>query len=423
VGVTFDGDGTASSISIDQPGGDTSPVTALTLTDAAGSFSIAVPLPATDGPSTVDLALPRPVSLSGLHIRIDDVENRTTVDRRFGEPVTLPAAISEIRFDGRSPAVRPSPTVSADCRMDLLQLDGDAVGVSFTVDTDTLLAGDALDVELCDPPTRLAPGEHELVSANGAGSGLQVDRVTIRESGAATRSETIVADVVSSSSRQRVVEVPACPDGCWIVLGEGFNIAWQATADGQGLGEPELVDGNANGWYLEPSGGSRTVTMTWTAQRPVAIALGVSLIAVLALITIVIVDRRRRDGTADAAGAVASPLLTPAGDTWGRAAGAATVVGTVAASALLIGWGWALLATLALVPAIALRRARIAGWIGLVIVVGAAGIVTAIVRSERPYPNAGWPVRFEWLHGWTLLGVLLVTCATLFADDARRPPS
>jgi arabinofuranan 3-O-arabinosyltransferase len=49
-------------------------------------------------------------------------------------------------------------------------------------------------------------------------------------------------------------------------------------------------------------------------------------------------------------------------------------------------------------------------------------VVTSIVRSERPFPNAGWPVRFEWLHGWTLLGVILITCSTLFSRDAHRGP-
>jgi arabinofuranan 3-O-arabinosyltransferase len=419
VGVTLDGDGTASSISVDQPGGDTSPVTALTLTDAAGSFSIAVPLPATDGPSTVDIALPRPVSLSGLHIRIDDVEHRTTVDRRFGEPVTLPAAISEIRFDGRSPAVQPSPTVSADCRTDLLRLDGDAIGVSFNVDTDTLLAGDALDVEVCDPPTRLAPGEHELVSASGAGSGLQVDRVTIRERGAIAPSEAIDADLVSSASRRRVVEVPACPDGCWIVLGEGFNTAWEATADGEALGEPELVDGNANGWYLEPSTRSRTVTMTWTAQRPVTIALALSALAVLALLAIALFDRRRET---DAAGTGPPPRLVPFGRPWGRSTALVTVIATIGTSALLIGWSQALIGALVLIPAVISGRSRIVGWTGLSIVLGVGAVVTAVVYSERPFPNAGWPVRFDWLHGWTLLGVLMITCATLLAEDARHQP-
>jgi arabinofuranan 3-O-arabinosyltransferase len=422
--VTYDGSGTTSSISVDQPGGETSAITRLVLTDEAGSVEVTVPLPATTGePTTADIVLPRPVSLSGLGIRIDGIEERTTLDRRFGEFVTVPAAISEIRFDGSSPTVTASSTVTADCRTDLLEIDGTPVGISYTADTATLLAGEILDVELCDAPTSLAAGEHELISTSAESTGLQIDRVVFTqpggEPGADAASEVLVPDTVSSSSRRRVVEVPPCPDGCWIVLGEGFNTAWSATTDGGALGDPQLVDGNANGWYLEPSSEPRTVTMTWTAQRPVTVGLAVSFIAVLALLALVVLDRRR---VTDPVVTGAPPLFVPAGETWGRTAALTTVVATVATSALLIGWAWALVACLALVPAVVVRRGRLVGWVGLAIVSGAGAVVTSVVRSERPYPNAGWPIRFEWLHGWTLLGVLLITCATLVASDARRPP-
>jgi arabinofuranan 3-O-arabinosyltransferase len=216
-----------------------------------------------------------------------------------------------------------------------------------------------------------------------------------------------------------VVEVPACPDGCWIVLGEGFNTAWEATADGEALGEPELVDGNANGWYLEPSTRSRTVTMTWTAQRPVTIALALSALAVLALLAIALFDRRRET---DAAGTGPPPRLVPFGRPWGRSTALVTVIATIGTSALLIGWSQALIGALVLIPAVISGRSRIVGWTGLSIVLGVGAVVTAVVYSERPFPNAGWPVRFDWLHGWTLLGVLMITCATLLADDARHQP-
>jgi arabinofuranan 3-O-arabinosyltransferase len=72
------------------------------------------------------------------------------------------------------------------------------------------------------------------------------------------------------------------------------------------------------------------------------------------------------------------------------------------------------------VPVIVLRRNRLLTAIGAALVLGASLVVVAVVRSDRPYPGAGWPVRFEWLHGWTLLGVVLLTVSTLFATDARR---
>ena len=51
----------------------------------------------------------------------------------------------------------------------------------------------------------------------------------------------------------------------WLVLGESYNSGWRAACDGRDLGEPEVVDGYANGWHpagrlpsgrAEPSGPS-----------------------------------------------------------------------------------------------------------------------------------------------------------------------
>ena len=407
---------TTTAISIDQPGGDTSPVTRLTVTDAEGSFDVELPSPGASGPTTTDLTLPRPVSLANLSIRIADVEVRTTIDRRFGEPITLPAAIAEIRFDGVSPAVNPSPAVMADCRTDLLTMNGQPVGVSYTTDSATLLAGDGIAVELCDAPPTLDAGRHDVVAANA--SGLQVDRVVLTEPGPVGSSDVIVPDTVSTSRTTRVVEVPPCPSGCWVVLGEGFNTAWSASTDAGALGEPQLVDGNANGWYLVPSTASQTVTMTWTAQRPLSIALLASLLSVLVLVAVVIVDRRRVD---DERLVDAPPVLVPVGSAWSRRQTLATVGAVVVAAALLIGWAWAPIALVAAIPAIVVRRSRLVGWTGIAIVVAAGLVVTAVVRSDRPFPNAGWPIRFEWLHGWTLLGLILITCSALFARDSRSP--
>ncbi len=418
--AAVDASATASSISIDQPGGDTSPVTRLTLTDADGPIEVELPTPGSPGATTTDLALPRPVSLASLSIQIADVEARTTIDRRFGEPVTLPAAITEVRFDGVSPAVTTSPAITADCRTDLLTLNGDPVGVSYATDAATLLAGDGLDVELCDVPPTLAAGQYDIVAANA--SGLQIDRVVLSEPGPVGGSDVIVPATVSTSRTERVVDIPPCPSGCWVVLGEGFNTAWSASTNSGTLGEPQLVDGNANGWYLAPSTASRTVTMTWTAQRPLSIALLASLLSVLALVGAVVVDRRRTVDDSEVGSVVdAAPVLDPVGSAWSRRPAIATVGASVVAAALLIGWTWAPIALLVVVPAIVVRRSRLVGWVGVAIVVAAGGVVTSVVRSERPFPDAGWPIRFEWLHGWTLLGVILITCSALFARDTRPP--
>ncbi len=35
-----------------------------------------------------------------------------------------------------------------------------------------------------------------------------------------------------------------------------------------------------------------------------------------------------------------------------------------------------------------------------------AVVVVYVVRTDQPFPNAGWPVRFEWLHGLGLFAAV-----------------
>ncbi len=418
--LTLNDTGTAGTLGITQPDGSFSTVTALRVTDPAGTLDVAV----APGAGTISIDLPRPVDLSALTIEIAAVDERTTVDRRFGEPIGLPAAISELTFDERSPAITPSPTLEATCRDDLITLDGRAVAVSFSTPTGEALQGAAIEATACDPLIALAAGEHLLNTETGAISGFDVDQFAFVEPngpGLASTDDTSIdptVTVVTQSDRlHRTVEVPACPSGCWLVLGEGYNPAWSASADGDDLGSPRLVDGNANGWWIEPSTSPTTVEISWTAQRPLTLALGASLVGVLVMIALIVFDRRRDD---DLDVLDELPRFDPIGRAWPRRSGLATAATTIIGAGLLIGWPWMLAAAVANIAPMVLRRSRLLGWTGLVLTLTVGAIVTFVVREERPFPGAGWPVRFEWLHGWTLLAILLIAGATLFADDARR---
>lgn len=227
--------------------------------------------------------------------------------------------------------------------------------------------------------------------------------------------------VLTSSSRDgRTVEVSACPSGCWVVLGEGFNRGWTARTESGSLGDPVLVDGNANGWWIGPTTQPTTVTMEWTAQPWLDAALPASLVGVLLALGLVIGDRRR-DG--DVRLFTPPPRPAELSERWSTRSGAATIVTSTLAGALLIGWEWGLLAAIVGAAAYAIGRSRLLGVIGVGIVIAAQLIMIFVVRDERPYPDAGWPIRFEWLHPWTLFGIVLFTCSTLFAGDAAVPRS
>ncbi|MDG2039682.1 MAG: alpha-(1-_3)-arabinofuranosyltransferase family protein [Ilumatobacter sp.] len=411
------GTGTATEIEIVQPVGDFAPITRIRVTDRSGSAEIDVN---PESPST--LMLPRPFDLAGLTITIVAVDERLTIDRRFGEPFGLPAAISEVMFEGRTAGVTTTDRLDAECRRDLLTLDGEPIAISFDVATADALAGRPINASVCDPPRLLNGGTHELASTAGTATGFDVDTVVLTDGapptvGARDRTVDPAATVLVDSSRQaRTVEVPPCPRGCWVVLGEGFNLGWAASANGTGLGKPQLVDGNANGWWLQPTQMTTNVTMTWTPQRALTIALLVSLLAALVMVAIVVVDRRRDDDT--------EMTDHPPRFVWRAEPNSghdiALLIVATGAAALLIGWTWALPALVVTGLGLVLKRPRLAGAAGLLIVVGSSAVVTGVVLLERPFPNAGWPMRFEWLHGWTLLGILLIACSTVFDRDQER---
>jgi len=414
------GSGSASTIEITQPPGNFSPITRLRLTDSVGVIDIDVP----SGPASVDLL--RDFDLAAFSVEIIGIDEAIVRDRRFGEPVVLPSAISELTFDGRSLDIRPQGTLDAQCQTGFAELDGEPMALSFLVDTTDALDGTPFSAQPCDNSFDFDAGRHLLSTTAGAETGFNVDQVAFIEPDvqpASVSPSTIDPQmpVVTDTGRLfRTVEVPPCPAGCWVVLGEGYNTAWSANTPTDDLGTPQLVDGNANGWWIEPTTAPTTVRIEWTVQQPLRIALGASAAAVIALIALVIFDRRRKTDLDPNTWPPTPPKL---GGRWPRRAALFTAAAAIVLSTLLIGWEWAIPALLAAGGAVILRRSRVLGVLGLGAVIVPGIVVAYVVRTERPFPGAGFPIRFEWLHGWTLLGILLITCATLWARDARARPN
>ncbi|MFK7919512.1 MAG: alpha-(1-_3)-arabinofuranosyltransferase family protein [Ilumatobacter sp.] len=416
--LTWSGNGTATTMTVAQPDGDHfSPAVALRVTDASGSFDVVIPERLE---STV--TLPREVDLKDVTIEIVDIDERMIQNRRFNEPTLLPAAISEITFDGQSPAVRPQERLTAECRDDLLLVDGVGVALSFDVSTDDAIAGSAIATTPCTPSIDVAAGTHRVLGATSARSGFDVDRVVLSTPSASTPSGDAVDPTqpitVSSSSRLRTLEVPACPSGCWVVHGEGYNAAWNATANGVDLGEPTLVDGNANGWWLAPTTEPTAVEVTWPVQRQLNVAFLLSLLAVAGCVALAL---RRRSAASNAPSLEEDSIAPQPGDgvhTW------IVVAAATLASAVLIDWVWALPTAIVAGTALLVRRPAIVAWCGVGIVAVPAAVMIVVVRTDAPFPDAGWPLRLEWLHPWTLLGVMfVVTAACLDAPERRRDPA
>ncbi len=207
-----------------------------------------------------------------------------------------------------------------------------------------------------------------------------------------------------------------------MVLGEGANDAWTASANGQSLGSGEVVDGGFNGWWLDPSEEPTEMEFRWTAQGPVTSALVVTLAAIIGCLALAFGAARGPRVRLAAPTPIRSMVPIPR-----RRAIVAAAVLVVAATALISPlWG-----AVALVPgAAAVLLADRAVWTdrlfeatGLALAGAAALGVMAIERRDRPFPNAGWTDAFDQLNGLAVLAVLAVAVGAMFAIDARLTPA
>lgn len=426
--LTFDHTGEISTLDVIQRAGDFSPVTAVTVSDGVDSFEVVVPPPGDDGRST--LQLPPGLASGELTLTVSAIDRRTTVNRRYGEVLTLPTAIAEIEAPGLAPTrLDPQRSIEVECATDLLEIDGESVPVSFTTTVGALLDGEPVSATVCGGPQTLSAGEHRVVASNPSSSAFTVDRVVLTDSVPAAAGDTEPDGghglrLDRQDERHRTVTVDACPDGCWLVFGEGFNEAWSASVDGSDLGPPRLVDGGFNGWWLPPSAVPTVVEVQWTAQGPVTWGLIIGAASLVVLAGIVVLGRRRRPPE------FSQPSLSAGGPVFGlgtvRQERVAAIV-FVVACALLISPEWGLVALIpaafvALVPGKArptlLRRPfEIAGLASALYVVVA---VLYIERRDRPIPDLGWTEHFLHLNGAALFALLALAAGTLVSTDTTR---
>jgi hypothetical protein len=258
-------------------------------------------------------------ALTGRNIRVTVEDVREGLSYRFGarNSTTLePAAIAELGIPGLRLPAAPSQ-IGTGCRSDLVKLDGKALPVHVHGDAAnaTQLAG--LTVTPCDPTNdsllpslQLDAGKHVLETAPGLATGLAIDRLVLAsDTGGNVEDGRVTAlgggqptvpkvEVLDSNDTKVRVRVTGATDPFWLVLGQSQSPGWKAhVKGGDDLGGSELVDGYANGWRVTPPSESFEVTMEWTPQRTVRASLGISVIAVLACLAIVVVTWIRRRGT------------------------------------------------------------------------------------------------------------------------------
>ncbi len=392
-------------------------ITGITVSNGPTTMDLTVPPPDADGISTVPLT--STITTGPLHVTIADIEPRSTTDRRFAEPITLPVAIRELT----SPGLGRSEFHQADhvpyC-VDIAELDGKPLGVELSDGLIArLVAGDAVDVLTCDGDAfELGAGTHRLRTEPGieSGTGIDVDRVVLRTADARPAATDSPSVTVTRTRTSRTATVDECPAGCWLVMGEGFNLGWAAHTEDADLGTPVQIAGGMNGWWLPPSTSTTVVHIEWGAQTPVTAALVASLLAVMACLYLAL---RRRPARRDAIHFAPAPpridRLVLARTSWSDAALSAVAV--VLLTALVAAPRTALLAVVPAVLVFVFRRPRIAALAGVGLMALLSARILQRVLQFRPPANAAWPGWFERMHRPGLLVVVLVLCAALSARD------
>lgn len=380
-------------------------------------------------PFTPDAGAPTNVAFEALRgdavsITVSGVDERHTIDRRSGEEATLPVALAEIAGTGLTP-VRLPDTIDSGCRDDLLRIDGTPVGIRLTGSSAAAFLGEPLTATVCTSlPIALDAGPHRVDTTPHTGFAL--DRIALVPAAGppAAPAPRPTIDVVSWSRGERALAVGPCPDGCWVTAGDGWNTGWEATADGTPLGEPEVLDGALSGWWLAPSPESRTVQLHWAPQTWTRRALGVSGVALAAVLLGLGLCRRRRASTPAPAPAPTAPAaLVPELASWGarRRQGTEVALLTALVGVLVIDPWWGLAAGAIAALASVVRRPRMSGLVGLGVLAGVAVQYLWHQYDLRPGAGFGWVVNAEPTHRWTLLAVVLLVAGAMAGDGPDEP--
>jgi hypothetical protein len=328
-----------------------------------------------------------PVTATRLRFVVEGARVVPSLDDRTLTPVAAPVGLAELGVSGmpQAPAAAPIPDV---CHDDLVRVDGAPLSVRMTSES---------GLEACDGVVTLTSGSHLVRARPGLDTGIDIDRFVLT-SGAGGAPASVSSFAESSGkpgARARVVDEGATTydlsvhsDGepFWLVLGQSLSDGWKAELDGKSLGEPRLVNGYANGWLVDPGKvGTFTVTLRWTPQNVVWIAMALSVLAIIVCLGIVFVTRRAAIPVVADDPELASPFEYDDGS--GRIAldvRATVITAAIAgvASALVSRWWIGLLVAVGTVVAARVRGARV------LLTVGAP--LALVIAKATDTPTLGW---------------------------------
>jgi arabinofuranan 3-O-arabinosyltransferase len=355
--------------------------------DAAGRRPTEVEISVDEGAS-VTRTVPRTglVALPLREARRVEVTVTESTDVSTGtaaQPVAMPVVIGDISLVGDPwPALDDAfdATVGVPCGFGpTVQVAGRGYPTSVTGTRRALIAGEPLDLSVCDEVT--APGAtvgmRMIASAEFGPRSLSFeDRRTARPVGPASSGEQSLAaapveevsvEPVRWAETDRVLSIGTAPrsDGL-LVVRENANTGWTATMSGRVL-EPVTVDGWAQGWVV-PAGSTGEVRLEYGPQRLFTAALGIGAVAGVVLLVLCLVGGRIAP--------VSNAPVVPASS----APGLIGVVGLAAAGGVVAGPVGVVLALAGVAARLFLSPARTAA------VMGVLGVALVFVASFDPWP-------------------------------------
>ncbi len=391
--------------------------------------------------TTVPVSFP---ALAGKQIRVTidavkQVRARDYYSTFSGATDILPVGIAELGLR----VVQPSPPAQlpVTCQSGLLRIDGRAVDVEITGTTAAALAGNPVTVRGCGNSAgglRLSAGSHLVQTSPRLPSGWSIDTLSLASPAAGPAPATPTGSPEGPPPALRVdhqnrTSVTVTVDGngrpFWLVLGQSQSAGWQATMPGgHSLGPSRLVDGYANGWYV-PAGvikGPTVIHVSWTPQRVVWAAIGVSAVSLLVATVLAVwpgsvtVRRRRARSRPVPAppGSGPEPVsrASLAGTTGARPSGlhfaVAVIVSAVVAGSVsrpVIG----LIAGAAVAAGCWWRRGRLLVRVLSVLSFLGLGVYIVVEQLRHRYlPDINWPANLNRANDLAWLGI------TLLAADA-----
>ena len=371
--------------------------------------------------STVTVPLPSPVTGTRFRISLVEAQVVSSIDYLSELPVALPIGTAEISFTGMQP-LRVPDQFSTDCRADLVTVDGSPLAVRLTGSTSDGVQRRPLLLAAC-APLPLTAGQHLIRSVIGRDAGIDVDRILLRS--------PVLADVPPDAPPTVTVNghgpvsydlsIAATDKPFWLILSQSHNPGWRPTVQGGSAGPLTIVNGYANGWLITPSPGGQPlhVSLDWTPQRIVCLALLLSALALVVVLFLGWKPSRRnsvvvgcRDTTANDNKATFDHRSSRSSFVWpiiGALAFAALGGVPVGAATLVIG----------LTAARSPKSRRLLVWLPPALIGFIA--VYAYAKTARYHlpTDLEWPGAFGPAHqlGWLAVSLTAVLALTPGADD------